>query len=349
MKFKYLIPSLLTLCLAATQATATPNKSQNSKEPVPYDADLFRKDEPVFSFHGSFLYWRVQESTNDFALKQQYAAPSGVSTYAMGKYHSATFDGEPGFRIAASYFRAPKYWEIWGQYTRLTSSGHNTVHASSKAGEYLVGTWGMPTYQASTPALTEAKSYLHMNYNTADLVTDRFFNPNPHLRIRLLGGGTMAWMNHNFDITYTNTANEVSQIKNFWKFIGGGLKIGTMIDWFCGWDIYLTSAFTGSTLLGSYKNQVKQSFSGQTEPVTFAKYSDVRPTFCFQTIFGPSWQKNFSSSRLEIFAGYEMNAWFNLSEVYRSSSGTAKEFKITNTNSSMLALQGLTARASIDF
>lgn len=348
MKLKKLIPSLLAICLTAS-AAATTNKTQTQKQPVPYDADLFRRDEPVFAFHGSFLYWRVQESTNDYALKQQYTATDAINTYGMGKYHNATFDGEPGFRIAASYFRAPHYWEIWGQYTRLSASGHNTTYPSGKSGEYLVGTWSMPTYQDSPTALKEASTHLHMNYNTADLLTDRFFNPNPHLRIRLLGGGTMAWMNHNFDITYVNTVNETSQIKNFWKFIGGGLKIGTMIDWFCGWDIYLTTTFTGSTLLGTYKNKVKQTFSGQSEPVGYAKYADVRPTFCFQTIFGPSWQKNFTSSRLEIFAGYEMNAWFNLSETYRSSSGSAQEFKVTNVNSSMLALQGLTFRTSIDF
>lgn len=325
-------------------ASSLLHAKQIVQEPPAYDADLFKRDASVFSFHASFLFWRVQEGALDYALKMQQPSPSGP-VFAQGKFHSATFDGEPGFRIAASYFRAPKYWEIWGQYTRLTARGKDNVDAPTATGKFLTGTWPMP----STNALTNAHSYIHMNYNVADLLVDRFFNPNPHLRMRLLGGGTAAWMNQEWTIHYTNTIGETTQVRNRWRFVGGGFRVGTIVDWFWGYDIYLTATATCATLIGSYHNQAKQMFNSQSLPVRDTHFSDVRPAFAIQGIFGPSWQKNFCSTRMEIFAGYELNSWFNIAEFYRSTSSVATASKETWMSTGMIALQGLNVRATLDF
>jgi hypothetical protein len=338
MKRTWLIQSLLSAAvfLHANDLTST-------AEPA-YDADLFKRDTPAFSFHGSFLFWRVQESALDYALKMQHASPSST-VYAQGKYHTATFDGEPGFRVAASYFRAPKYWEMWLQYTRLTARGKNSVERPDQSDRFLTGTW--PEI-IDTP-LSKANSYIHLNYNVTDFFVDRFFNPNPHLRIRLLGGGTVAWMNQNWVVRYFNESEAITQIRNRWKFIGGGFRIGTMVDWYCGYDLYLTSSTTLATVLGSYHNQSMQTASTETLPVRDAHYSDIRPAVSIQALLGLSWQKNFCSTRMEIFGGYELNSWFNLNEVYRSTSSSSAGAKETWINTGMIALQGLTTRATLDF
>lgn len=325
------------ICLTQVLMAATPSKEQPA-----YDADLFKRDTSVFSVHGSFLFWRVQEGALDYALKMEHP---GVTGYAQGKFHNATFNGDPGFRVALSYFRAPKYWEIWGQYTRMTSRGKNSVGAPGGSGEFLNGTWP----QFITAPITHAESHIHLNYNVADLLVDRFFNPNPHLRIRFLGGGSAAWISQNWHIHYENAATENTLIRNWWRFIGGGVRIGSMIDWFCGFDTYLTATVTGATFLGTYENKARQTASTSTLPIRDSHFSDVRSAFTVQAIFGPSWQKNFASSRMEIFAGYEINTWFNLQEVYRSTLGAANTAKETLINNSLIALQGLTARMTIDF
>lgn len=336
MKKTWLFSSLL---LASTVLSA----AQTTEAPA-YDADLFKRDASVFSFHACFLFWRVQEGALDYALKMQQPSPAG-SVFAQGRFHSATFDGEPGFRIAASYFRAPKYWEIWGQYTRLTARGENSVDAPLPADKFLTGTWP----STSTSALSNARSSIHMNYNVADLLVDRFFNPNPHLRMRLLGGGTAAWMDQDWSIHYTNIVNETTQIRNRWKFVGGGFRVGTIVDWFWGYDIYLTATATCASLIGVYHNQAHQTFSTLALPVRDTHFSDVRPAFTVQAIFGPSWQKSFCSTRVEIFAGYELNSWFNIAEFYRSTTATSTASKETWMNTGMIALQGLNARATLDF
>ncbi len=345
---------LVYFVCTALFANASPNSSsctpcekkpvKSCPKPVPYDADLFRKEVPVYSGHGSFLFWRIQEGALDYALKMKESSPAATN-YAIGEMKKATFHGEPGFRVALSYFRAPHFWEIWWQYTRLTAHGSNRTTPPS-GDRYITATWPIGNI---TEPVTGAHSDIHFNYNVGDFLVDRVFHPNPHLRLRLLGGGTVAWMEQSWDILYTNSVNQESRIHNRWKFIGGGLRIGTTIDWFCGSDIYLTAQATAASLLGSYHNTARQTSSLYTTPIRNMHFSDARPAFAVQGIFGPSWQKNFCSMRAEIFAGYEINTWFNLQEVYRSTEGDPTSSKQTWLNNAALALQGLTTRLTLDF
>lgn len=322
-----------------------------AKEPV--EEDLFNKDKQVFSFHGEFLFWWVEEGALDYALKMTQPAWSSVSnSYAQGRFETSSFNGEPGFRLKASYFRAPRYWEVWWQYTRLTSRGSD--HASKPAAnqEYLTGTWP----QIFTNPLASAKTSLHLNYNVGDFFVDRYFIPNPHLRLRLLGGATVAWMDQDWHIDYRDSGSSLTKIRSRWKYIGGGLRIGTMVDWFWWSDIYMTGLATTAITLGTYRNQTKQTTNVALDegdnpaiPVRNADYRDVRPAFTIQGVFGPSWQKTFTSTRWEVFVGYEINTWFNLQEVYRSTAATPTQAKETWINTSAIALQGLTTRVTVDF
>ena len=342
-----------TLALQAQQPAA-PSHAQKQPQPA-YDADLFRRDVPVFSAHAGFLYWRVQEGALDYALKMQNTAWStSANCFASGDFEKVTFNGDPGFRVALSYFRAPNYWEIFGKYTRLTARGNDAAVKPDNPNEFLTGTW--PELLGTNVPLTGANSYIHLNYNVADLLVDRYFNPNPHLRLRLLGGATMTWMNQDWIIRYYNSLGQITKIDNRWRYIGGGFRVGTWVDWFWTRDLYMTAEMTTSILLGSYQNWSKQwagsaSQAGDnlTIPVRDTRYSDIRPTFCVQALVGPSWQKNFTNYRVEVFAGYELNTWFNIHEVYRSTAGTPSATKETLINTGLLTLQGLTTRVTVDF
>ncbi len=323
--------------------------SQHPPHPIesttlPYDADLFKRDTPVFSLHTSLLYWRVQEGSLDYALKMGTTAPSGNS-YAIGHFHKARFDGDPGFRVALSYFRAPHYWELWAQYTRFTTRGTDQVKAPQTAGKYLVGTFP----QIFANPLSQAKSAIHLNYNVGDLSVDRFFNPNPHLRIRFIGSTSVAWINQDWNVDYLTIMNEATNLKHAWKFIGGGLRLGTTVDWFCGHDLYLTSGASCALFVGSYENTTKQTATNSLVPYAYSCYQDARAVFTIQGLLGLSWQKNFPANRVEVFGGYEVNSWFNLQEVYRSKANSAFLEKETAINTGLLALQGLTARITVDF
>jgi hypothetical protein len=331
----------------------TPCKPPSKKaKDLPYDADLFRKDAQVYSGHAEVLAWAVSEGSLDYALKMRHAS-WGSLNYAQGRMETGTYDVDPGFRVALSYFRAPHYWEIKWQYTRLTSCGDNSVNAPAAEGQYLTGTWP----QILANPLTKATSHLHLNYNVFDWIVTRVFFPNPHLRMRVLGGAFAAWMDQDWKVRYYDDTNNSTTIRNRWHFVGGGLKAGSTVDWYWTGDLYMTGLASFGGLIGSYSNHSQQKTTYQPNPsdnpnipLRDLSLNDTRGVFTTQVILGPSWQKNFTNSRVEAFVGFESNLWFNLQEIYRSTgSDSAFDAKETWMNSGLLALYGLTARLTVDF
>lgn len=304
---------------------------------------FLKKDAQIYSAHAELLLWTLAEGDLDFALKMDHPAPA--TTYAQGKYEKAGFDFDPGFRVALLYFRAPHFWEVKWQYTRMALSGENSVYKPKATDNYLTGTWPLGT--AAT--LTKAESYIHFNYNLFDMSVSRVFIPNPHLRLRTIVGTVLGWMSQYWNVRYEDAVAEQSSVRNKWEFIGGGLKGAMCVDWYWTGELYMTAGGTLGVLMGSYNNHAKQSVIGDSLPIRNAYYSDVRPTVMAQMFLGPSWQKNFQKNRMELYAGFEMNSWSNLQEIYRSTSGTAADSKQTWINSSLLCLYGLSLRATLDF
>ncbi len=308
------------------------------------EPDLFNRYEQIFAGNVEFLYWGTTAGGLDYALKMRHNALDPVC-YAQGRYENAKYDMSPGVRLCFLFFRALRYWEVRWQYTRMTCEGNDRSGKPDPSEQYLTGTWP----QISSNPLSGAHSHIHLNYNVFDWFIDRVFFPNPHLRLRVVGGATVAWMDQDWKVRYTDSTTTATVIRNKWHFVGAGLKNGLMVDWYWTGNLYFTAHGFFGPLIGSYSNQSKQSTSNSATLVRDASYQDVRPTMTTQMLLGPSYQRNFASTRMELFAGYEMNAWFNLQEIYRSTSGTASQAKETLINSSMLALYGLTTRLSLDF
>lgn len=344
-------PLLFATCMLLGSSLYGSVKKPAEQQPPPFDADLFRKDEQVVTPSVEFLYWMVDEGSLDYALTMQNSAWGPVS-YAQGNYETASFNLDPGFRLGFSFFRASRFWEVKWIYTRMECDGSDTTYKPDPTTQYLTGTWP----QIFTNPLSRATSRTHLYYNTFDMLIDRVFLPNPHLRLRLLGGATVAWMHQDWKVRYYDTTSFSTTIRNRWRFIGGGLKIGTMIDWFWTENIYATFLGTTGALMGTYKNSALQKTNFQPDdsydtatPVRDATLRDARPAFTAQVVIGPSWQKNFAHNRVEVFAGYELNVWLNLQEIYRSTSGSPSAAKETWLSTSMLSLQGLTTRLTVDF
>ncbi len=128
-----------------------------------------------------------------------------------------------------------------------------------------------------------------------------------------------------------------------------------MGDWFWTNDIYLTTKATLAGVMGPYHNRSSQTTTAlaagynSTLPIRKASYRDTRATGNVQLLIGPSWQKNWTNKRTELFVGYEFNAWTNLQEVYHSTLGAPSDPKETWINSGFISLQGLTTRFTIDY
>ena len=147
--------------------------------------------------------------------------------YAQGQFENAKYGIDPGFRLGFLYFRAPHYWEIRWQYTRMTNRGENKSNKPEPGNQFLTGTWP----QITTLPLSEATSSIHLNYNVFDWLVTRVFFPNPHLRLRVLGGISTAWMDQNWEVSYSDSAGNTTKTQNRWHYVGAGLRSGTLVDW----------------------------------------------------------------------------------------------------------------------
>jgi hypothetical protein len=319
----------------------------SEKDGCPEEEDLFNKDCSAVFINGEFLYWTVSEGALDYALTMKNPAPMGAGLLALGDFRRAKFDWDPGFRVALGYYHSQKLMNVWGEYTRIRVKNSNSAKKPDDADLYLTA-----TFPTALGILLSAKSRIRMHYDLVDFLVARVFIPNPHLRLRLLGGLTGARLRQKWNIVYYDDTDSAKAI-NRWRFLGGGLKIGLGIDWFWISDFYLTGKTVFGFLVGKYKNRaIRMSTTTTPENVPFgdSKYEHYRPSFTTQFIIGPSWQKTFSCSRVEIFAGYEFNGWFNLHEIFRSRwTGDQEDEKETYINRELLALHGLTVRMTVDF
>ena len=326
-------------------------RTKKDKKPLPYDHDLFHKEKEVVFFNGEFLYWSLSEDALDFAIEMSHPAWGETQNFAQGNLQRAKTGFHPGLRVAVGYFNAPKYWQVKAEYNWIFVGSHKTSHDPEDNNLFLNSTW-----QALLPnALQRATSRFLFHYNLANLLVDRSFYPNPHLRMRLFGGLTGGQIKQKWYLTYYDAAFS-THINQKWKFSGAGLRLGITLDWYWGSDFYITGAASLAALLGRYHNH---SF-GQTNfdptgsnninlPFMNLVFNDNRMVYNAQFLFGPSYQKNFKKSRIELFIGYELTPWWNLHEVYRSSSGTPQAAKEIFINNGMTALQGFTGRLTLDF
>ncbi len=348
-------PVLSLTVLLAISSTLLAEPQRSPCDPPPgsrYDFDLYHKDAETYFAEAEFLLWTVNEGALDYAQKMQQSAWSPTTpSYASGKVQSATFNLDPGVRISAGYFNAPKYWDVRSGYTHFIARGQDGASSPSDPNEFLTGTWP----QITDDPLTHAHSKIFFNYNFFDLMISRIFIPNPHFRLRLVGGFGVPWIAQDWKIHYfANSGN--TTLRNRWHYVGAGLKTGLMGDWYWGRDVYISCSMFFGSFMGRYSNLSKQTTtfrpSGTEDtylPVRNSNYVDTRGSFYTQFAFGPSWQKNFGCNRVEVYAGYELTMWSNLQEIHRSSGGTPSEAKETWMGTSLLSLQGLTLRTTVNF
>ncbi len=338
MKKSLLALTVLSALSTAPLAARTLMCEQCEPEETGCPEHLFVERSQLF-IHAELLYWTVLENTLDYAVKIKDTTTE-LDHFALGDYQAARYDWRPGYRVAASYYRCPKYWEATAQYTWFYDKGSDRTVAPLN-----------PTRQLATePDYEKARSSIDLHYHVGDLHAARVFDPNPHLRMRLFAGLTYAYIEQSWRMRYTNFSNEFERVKEKWRFSGGGFRTGLTADWFWGCQFYLTAKMSLAALAGSYKNEEIQTINTDENLMVKAVYDEGRLAFHTQFMFGPSWQIPCDCWSFELFAGYEFNLWFNLQErirqSLRSNTGEAME---TFYSSGLFGTQGLTVRLTLGF
>ena len=313
------------------------------------DSDLFRKNEEVVFVNGEFLYWTADSPDLEYAFQTDQTIAQ--INYGLGDYKFANYDYKPGFRLALGWFNAPSFWQTYLQFTWMRITGSNSANRSEPFDQPLVGAF--PQNVILGQELASASSSIKLNHELGDLIIARVFCPNPHLRLRLFGGFTGGRIKQSWNVTYTDVTNQEERIFNQFRFLGAGLRLGVDFDWFWSCNFYLTAKVSTAPLLGKYKNIGTINADTGGFPYQDVKYDQTRGAYNVQAYIGPSYQYNLDCSRIEFFAGYELNSWFNVLEIVRPSEVLFNQRLITehiaHINSGMFLLHGLSARFTWDF
>jgi len=287
-----------------------------------------------------FLYWTAEVNAVDYAL---HTTQPFDTDCAVGDFKEADYSYDPGFRLGLRYRNGPRYWEIAGYYTWLKTSGTDSVEDRVN--------FVTPTYSDNLAApVIRATSDIELWYNVLDVQAARVFDPNPHLRMRVYGGITGAWIEQNWKVSYTDQADFVSNLDQKWTYRAVGYLVGTSFDWFWWCDFYLTGRASAGVTVGKYENLAKQTSTWNVNPSQAfrdSRYEDYRLATRLQMLLGFSWQKLCQCVDYEIFAGYEFNAWNNLNEIFRCQN--EENISKTLINNGLLGLHGLNVRLTLSY
>lgn len=305
------------------------------QEYVPFDADLFHKQKKVIHLDPELLLWTIQSGSLYYAASPNHCASSSAIFIPNGRYERTKYNWTPGFRLTMGFFHAPHYWNACAQYTFFTS--HGSDHCRK---QFLIPTW--PSLDAE---VKQAKSSVRLQENLINLVVSRVFFPNPHLRLKILGGITAGAFENRWHITYKDAIN-CNKIQTKWTMWGIGPRIGVHFDWYWFCHIYFTGKATFGGILGGYHNRSNQkNFSPKTS--SHICYRDYRFAPNIQYFLGYSWQYCFNDNRVELVLGYEFNDWENLQEIYYFC--VSPQTNIPKLAQSSLMIHGGSLRFTLDF
>ncbi|MES2345615.1 MAG: Lpg1974 family pore-forming outer membrane protein [Chlamydiota bacterium] len=332
-----------------------------------------------------FLWWKVYEGALDYAVKGQKGANPGSSQQigSIGKMHYATFTWAPGYRVYVGYRFAPDFWEVEANYTYYHSSHSNqTYHPKGyppnivetipPSGNPLPAktTVGTFTQYTHTPVRV-ARASVSINYNLGDILLARRLLATDALLLRVLLGVTGGSIDQHMSYKYLpgsviingidfGTGSTVKGREN-WKFSGAGLRLGLDTDWFMGKGFSLLSEGSFALIFGPWSkfafNKTNNHLpSNEITTLTPQVTNDIhindhRFIFHLRLALMPAWGKQYNRFGFLLYAGYELNFFANLQEVYRpvflDDSPTGG--RDANFTAGFLGIQGLTAGLKFDF
>ncbi|MCB1117267.1 MAG: hypothetical protein KDK50_01655 [Chlamydiia bacterium] len=310
--------------------------------------------EPLSWARGELLYWTAEASDLDFALPN-YSVPGATPTGQLGKLEEVKFGWAPGFRVEVGHRFKPDLWDIILRYTYEDICGDDSFNAPADPGQVLMATQNNTSNQVAT----YASASVDLKYSVFDLMMGRTFLPTKQLFIHPSVGLTGAWIDRDFDIKYHGLGDpsNLSHDHYDYSFSGGGMRVGVDFDWYLGkgWSISATTSV--AALLGYYSNYTKANTTNTgtgnaATDVENSHYDDNRIATQIQMQLGPSWGIMWDDWGINIFAGYELNAWFNVEEV-RSGDLSASTSSITQrrtvVNDSVLGFQGFVGKIQVNF
>jgi len=295
----------------------------------------------------SFIYWQPKmylpyawENIGDEAGILYY-----YSTEVTEKTHLVNFDYHPGFKVGLGTNTDMDNWNLFFEYTRLTTSDTSSTSVSEPldasvelSAPFLIpegpddGAFA-PSYNRLSYVRERSKFYI----NLLDMELGRPYYVGTKLTFKPHVGARTGWIKQKNN-TKINSWNlglteegyvYLKEESDTWLL---GPRAGLDTNWFLGEGFRLFGNVAASLFYQHYKTKIKQVLPVQTnttvavtvERLTKEKVKDYLFNPCFEACLGFGWGKYFSNHEwhVDLSAGYEIQYFLNqyyIGQIKRSS------------------------------
>lgn len=327
---------------AATRAVEQTTSKYGHTAYLSYD----RPDVKGFglNFTGDFLYWKVQQSDQDYAA---VGVPGTTSNGLVGNGHirSLELDWSPGFRLGIGFRLPYDGWDANINYTRLTSSTSDTV--ASVNGRQVFGLAFANDADADTDL---AHGELNFKYDAINLEMGRKSKISDTFSLRAFGGPSIVRIQNDLSLFYqgNNFSASGARLRDQNTFMGYGMRGGLEGDLKFSHGFSINGMASGSLLTGKF--DLKHLETDGTAININYKEETFRVVPALQVAAGVAWDHQFGDYlHLKATLGYEINNYFNMIQRRRFPDQGDVNEGLTFKGEGNLGMHGLFFRIKLDF
>lgn len=194
---------------------------------------------------------------------------------------------------------------------------------------------------------TGADASYDFDIETLDLQFAQSFALTRTLDLRLAAIGRFALIDEEFRVTYRGgDFNAPYTAFRNWDYQGGGLMLGSQLDWRMTDRLTLNFGARGGALLGRHESRhfFPDDEAGVPTDVT---HNSTRVTPIIELAAMFNYTRDFGRFELNVGGGYEMTNYFNLADNRLFTDSHQEAVNVNSVND--LTLDGLVGRISINY
>ncbi len=267
------------------------------------DQEKRSRDKMSLFFTGEWLYWNTRQGGMQYATR--YDPVSGDMANAHTK--NVEFHWHSGWRCGAGWNFGYDRWHLYFSYTLFRPQAREKT--SGVLFPYLM-------YQGNilvtATVVDEASAEWLIDFQTWNLEIGRKCSLSEVFSLRPYAGVKGAWIGQHAHVEYlggpTTPPGGEYDIRLKQKFRGVGVRSGLDSIWAFGAGFSLAGNISGSLLWGTF--DVKQTQTLLTLPLIGWNDSIKAMAPMFQALLKLSWDRCFCRFHFGIYAGLEMQYWW---------------------------------------
>lgn len=319
-----------------------------------------------------FLYWQAYEDGLEYLQSINSTLIDNTHIDIEGRLYDLDFDWNPGVRLDIGYiFPQRQQWELGLGWTHIYSKAHDSCSLSEKSsGEKTLKPIWLPLILGGFAE--KASAHWSACYNTLDFSLSRHYFVGKWLAMKPFIGVRGAWIDQDYRVNYLAGHNGLPDItENRFKvdqdFSGGGLIMGTDLQWFAAKNWSILAKVTGGLVYGHFSvdERVKGVVQFAAPVQAFAIFETLhfkndlnRVVPTVEAKGGVQWQTFFNDDKFLVSVGlfYDLVYWWNQNQflnyiVLLDESPTANgdSLLIPKRANGGLQYQGISAQARVEF